>query len=93
MSPYKKLCLHFLGKVPSGARGNQGSGNVSITDLGEAIGMHPQSIRNRWVRVEGTDDRIIPPGSARRIEQITNGAVTEAEIREYASQHQSGEAA
>ncbi|GAA4652369.1 hypothetical protein GCM10023116_46530 [Kistimonas scapharcae] len=91
-SPYEKLCRYFLGDLPVSVRGRPRKGKATTKDLAVCLGIRHETIL-RWPLVTGTHERVIPPRSAKTIERLSNGAVKAEEIREYASQHQSGEAA
>ena len=96
MTPYEKLCTSLIGEVPDNKRGKRavhpGNRKRTAKDLAKSIGLKHYTILS-WPLIPGTNIRIIPPGRAGIIEKLSNGAVTANEIRDFARQYQSGNAA
>lgn len=89
-SPYEKLCFAILGALPTNKRSCRSG--ITTFALAKRLGLEPMTLY-RWPLVPGSKVRVIPPGSAKLIERLSNGAVTADEIREFAKQHRSGSAA
>lgn len=92
MCPYEKLCIELIGGLPDNRRGATASNKPTASSLARRMGMRPVTVL-RWPLIPGTNIRIIPPGRAGIIEKLSNGAVTAEEIRDFARQYQSRNAA
>ena len=90
VSPYEKLCIAVLGGLPDNQRFGQPGKTTS--ELAKRLGLDPNTLY-RWPLVDGSKIRLIPARRAKLMEKLSNGAVTADEIREFARQHQSGNAA
>lgn len=94
-SPYEKLCAELIGGLPDNRRGapvTQTGRKPTASFLAEKLGLSVKAVLC-WRLVPGTNIRIIPPSRAGIIEKLSNGAVTANEIRDFARQYQSGNAA
>ncbi len=90
VSPYEKLCLAVLGGLPENKRSCRSG--ITTFELANRLGLKEMTLY-RWPMIDGTRIRVIPPGSAKLIERLSNGAVTADEIRDFARAYRSGSAA
>lgn len=90
VSPYEKLCLAVLGGLPENKRSCRSG--ITTSALAKRLGLDPMTLY-RWPLVDDARIRVIPPGSAKLIEKLSNGAVTADEIRDFARAYRSGSAA